>query len=651
MAAGVDFREQIRLGLDNYKVGIVEFSESPKFCGKPLYPRQRVLLKLIFLEEMDEYEESVLDEWIAGEGGVEICPNIRERRQWLRDHGYSHFPEIVLVGGRRSSKGYVTGIALTRILYDTWKLGDPGKYYGVDPDKEIYFSCVASSLDQAKKFQFADVLNTATKCAPLRESKHGLGKVQEESLSVHTLGDSAYIAELKRMGIPVGRNFAKLRVTPLAANADTIRGSATMGIVFDEMAWMETTPGNRSSADECYSAAEPSLAQFGKDGVIFCNSSPYTKIGKFYDRFEDAQMLDENGDATFPTLMSFKFPSWELYRDYEREGDKFSHALMVSPDLDPETLTNPADRDLCIRSQLSEKSNSEKFKVERRADWSEVVNAYLNPARIDEAYAVSYRGKLIQATSMGDYNHMPYVMHCDPSSTTAGFGFAIAHAEEFMDPDTTLMEGHVVFDLVKRWNPKDFPNGTIDYMQVMEELLRYCEAYRPRSLTFDQFNSVAPIQWLQKELAKKNLSVQVYMETATKLRNRNKWEFFKTALNLGRVHIPPDCIDSEYSALELKFLQEKLGTVDRQNFGPVTTKDIADCIAECTRVLMSGIMGYGTNPDFGHPSFGSEGGYMIGGFVNNNDHPLSSDIRRMNSRYMDVPSARGIDRRLRRGRT
>jgi hypothetical protein len=645
---GIDFREQIRQGLDSYKVGIVEFAE--EYCQKPLYPRQRVLLKLIFLEEMDEYEEGVLDSWIAGEGGVEISPGIRERRQWLRDHGYKHFPEVGFVGGRRSSKGYVTGIAITRILHDTWKLGDPGRYYGVDPDKEIYFSCVASSLDQAKKFQFADVVNTATKCKPLIESKHGLGKVQEESLSVHTLGDSSYIAELKRQGIPVGRNFAKIRVTPLAANADTIRGSATMAIVFDEMAFMETTEGNRSSADECYSAAEPSLAQFGKDGIIFLNSSPYTKLGKFFDRYSDSQMMEADGSPSFPTLMFFKFPSWELYRDYEMEGDKFKWALMVSPDIDPETIENPIDKDLCLRAKLSEKANPDKFKVERRAEWSEVVNAYLNPERVNEAYAPSYRGKEIQGTQMGNYNNMPYVMHCDPSSTTAGFGFAIAHVEEFMDPDTQLMEGHVVFDLVKRWNPADFPNSTIDYMQVMEELLRYCEAYRPRSLTFDQFNSVAPIQWLQKNLAEKGLSVQVYMETATKLRNRNKWEFFKTALNLGRVHIPPDCVDSEYSSLELKFLQEKQGSVDKQSIGPVQTKDIADCIAECTRVLMGGIMGFGMNPEFGSPSFGSQGGFQIGGLAaNQNDHPLTDSIRAGRSR-IDAPASRSMDYRMRRGR-
>src|SRR4051812_10907922 len=154
----MDFFDEIQKGLSQRKVGIEEFCESPEYCGKRLYPRQKLLLKLMFLEELNGQEEDILDYWLrGGRNGKEIVlsPMIRERVQNLRDMGYKHFREIVLVGGRRSSKGFVTGMALSKLLFDTLQLQDPGLHYGIDPDKEIYFTCLASSQDQAKKYQYA----------------------------------------------------------------------------------------------------------------------------------------------------------------------------------------------------------------------------------------------------------------------------------------------------------------------------------------------------------------------------------------------------------------------------------------------------------------------------------------------------------------
>jgi hypothetical protein len=84
------------------------------------------------------------------------------------------------------------------------------------------------------------------------------------------------------------RDIARLRGKALAANAGTVRGSASMVIVFDEMAHMIETLEGKASASQVYAAATPSLDQFGKAAMIFCNSSPYSKVGKFYDRYVEA---------------------------------------------------------------------------------------------------------------------------------------------------------------------------------------------------------------------------------------------------------------------------------------------------------------------------------------------------------------------------
>jgi hypothetical protein len=54
--------------------------------------------------------------------------------------------------------------------------------------------------------------------------------------------------------------------------------------------------------------------QFGKDAMIFANSSPYTKTGKFYELYEQAQQLDDE-HPVFPEHFMIRYPSWEMYRD------------------------------------------------------------------------------------------------------------------------------------------------------------------------------------------------------------------------------------------------------------------------------------------------------------------------------------------------
>ena len=181
--------DQLDANLNRQKVTVEEFAEGAKYCGKKLYPRQKLLLKIIFLEELTEQEERILDHWIDGgrnKSEIKISPMIRERIAHLKDNGYDHFREVVLVGGRRSSKGFVTGLALAKRMFDVMALQDPGQHYGIDPEKEIYFSCVASSQDQAKKYQYADFSSTVNSCAAMQPY---ISKLQELEFSVATEAD------------------------------------------------------------------------------------------------------------------------------------------------------------------------------------------------------------------------------------------------------------------------------------------------------------------------------------------------------------------------------------------------------------------------------------------------------------------------------
>lgn len=622
----MDLLDQVESSLTISNIGIQEFAESDQYCNKPLYPRQTVLLKIIFLEELTNEEEDILDFWIAGgRGGGEIIisPNIRERIGYLRERGYHHFREIDLVAGRRASKGFVTGMALSKVMWDTLQLQDPGRHYGIDPEKDIYFSCVAGSEAQAKEFQYADFSSTVESCKAFEPY---LAASLETQFAVSTPEDLRRIQQRKARGGKIDKMIARLRGKALAANAGTLRGSATMGLVIDEMAHM--IPGeSKASADQVYNAATPALDQFGKDGIIFCNSSPYSKVGMFYERYLEAmkpydptygpseRISDDivNGD---PAGFTIQTPSWAYFEGYKKyksryqPNHKFDKALTVSPDWDPNELDDDGtplysdeDKTQITIARTSEASNPETYKVERRGRFSEVIDAYLNPNMVDRIFdglPSGYDGAQRQILTPfrinrgeGARNIYRYKFHLDPSSTTAGFGFAIAHNEEFPDADGRATP-HVVFDMVSRWNPKDFPGETIDWSVVINEIIHYADIFRPFEITFDQFQSAEPIQTLQYELRDRGIgSTSVHLKNATLESNWFRAETFKTAINHGLVHAPSECkaIMPYGPDQELKFLQQKntggrYPRVDKQDIGPVTTKDMADCMMECVETLI-----------------------------------------------------------------
>lgn len=603
--------EQVESSLAVKRVGIQEFAESTEYCDKPLYPRQLVLLKLIFLEEMEGWEEDVLTYWLNGARGgeeIEISSDIRERRDWLRENGYKHFREVVLVGGRRSSKGYITGIAMAKVMFDTLQLQDPGRYYGVDPTKNIMFSCIAGSEEQAKEYQFADLSSVIDSC---KAFDRYVVKSLETEIRVATETDLRLAMQAKARGNKTQKDIARLRGKALASNAGTIRGSATMAVCIDEMAHM-LEGISKASASTVYDAIEPSLAQFRAAAIMFCNSSPYTEVGKFHERYKAGlEQINEGGN---PRVLTFRFPSWALFEGYQGykstvTGRGFPFAVTASADWDPKEK-NPdgtdywshEDKQAIGLEKASEQTKPDVYKVEKRSQFAVVTDAFLNPAMVERMYEgvpVGYTpppetSPIFEPISSnwgeGVRNFHRYKGHLDPSSTTAGFGFAIGHLEMFVNPDG-VEEPHVVFDIIKRWKPQDFKGGAIHWDTVMKEVMVYVELFRPYELTLDQYNSAEPIQKLNKELRDRGLEgIRIFEKTATPEVNWKRADVYKTALYQNLVHAPNDTVDTAYSMLELKFLQEhrmnsKYSRIARPSVGEVKTKDMADCYDDQTEVL------------------------------------------------------------------
>ena len=641
------------------QVSIQDFAESSDYCDKPLYPGQRLLLKLIFLEELSGEEEDILDHWIAGGRNgneIKISPNIRERVQWLRDNGYPHFSEIVLDGGRRSSKGFCTGLVMAKVMWDTLQLGDPGAHYGIDKEKEIYFSCIAGSQEQSQGRQYADFSSTVEACKAFDPY---IIKSLETEIRVATNADLEKITKEKSRGNRIQKDIARLRGNAMAANSGTIRGLAMMAYCIDEIAHM--LPGeSKSSPNKIYEAANPSLGQFGVDGIAFLNSSPYTKLGLFYEKYEEGMLpfdpkgpvdepmgwteegldLNRNGE---PRLLMFQFASWTLFEGYQKAPNRHKlvgDALMASPDWDPEEkdekgndLWSETDKNGIKKARAKEQGNPEGFKVEYRAKFAEVTDAYLNPSRIDEMYGgipdewvkeedeEFPRLKLRPLpTNTGRYvtPAYKYKFHLDPSSTTAGFGFAIAHSE-IMEDFNGVPEEHVVFDLIKRWKPQDYTGKVIRWPAILQEIMDYALLYYPFEITMDQHESAQPVQELQEKLSDRGLGTRVYIKPATAEVNWFRWEVLKTSIYAKLVHAPNDTEDAQWSNQELKYLQIQGGTskyprVDKQEIGPVQTKDMADCIAECVNTLIGNLIANRTRERLAQSALygGSPGGFAMG---------------------------------------
>jgi hypothetical protein len=672
--SGLAILDSIEQSLTPSQVDIHSFAEGSNYANKCLYPRQVVLLKLIFLEEMTGPEEDILTYWIGGGRGgneVTLSPNIRERRDFLRENGYKHFREVQMVGGRRSSKGFVIGLAMAYVMYGVLMLGDPGTYYGIDKEKDIYFSCIAGSESQAKEFQYADLVSTVENCKAFNPY---LVKSLETEFRVATNSDLRKSGAAKARGSKIQRDIAKLRGKALAANAGTLRGSATMVYAMDEMAHM--LPGeSKASAESVYTAADPSLDQFGLDGMGFLSSSPFTKVGMFYECYEaNLRPFDPTLPAAFtnplntdsddvavangnPRNFAFRFPSWALFQDYRKysskyktrtRGKEFGKMITVSPDWDPEELDDGGDplysvedKTAIIQARAKEAENPESYKVERRGMFAEVSDAFLNPSMVDQMYRgvpdgfeSMPNGDLIRRYRPIVSNHgqnainlYKYKFHIDPSSTTAGFGFAIAHIEYFPDSITGLDQEHVVFDLIKRWDPKNFQGKVIRWKPILDEITTYATMFRPFEITMDQHQSGQPIQDLTDRLTIRDISCRVFMQTTTNESNWKRWEVFKTALYQGLIHAP---YDEEQNASpmgtgkftskdELKFLQQittggKFPKIEKQDIGPVQTRDMSDCIAECVYTLIGNLHIMSMRERLSHSALagGSPGGYGIG---------------------------------------
>ena len=328
---------------------VVDFATDPSFCGNKLYPRQQTLLKLIYLERehMTQYDTDVIGEWSRSFADkaytIGVQEDIWDRVDYLRDQGYDHFRQVQGVMGRRASKGHIGGILFNERMSHLVTLDDPQSHFGIETGHDIYFLVVATSTGQALKFLFADVVTQVRKNAWLRPY---IVEALPHIIRVQTPADMRRTAELIAQGTPPRRPITSVNAEPVSTNSATVRGSATFVAGFDEFAFSIGGDSSRSG-NAVYSAVEPSLDQFGKEALIYMPSSPWTKVGKFYELYQagsvlldsylermgqlkngsnrsklEEQIVSDARDSIIanPEMLIVQLESWGLYKDWEQSA-------------------------------------------------------------------------------------------------------------------------------------------------------------------------------------------------------------------------------------------------------------------------------------------------------------------------------------------
>jgi hypothetical protein len=566
---------------------ICDFAEHPAFLNRRLYPRQKTLLKLINLEveNFNDYDLQVIEEWSHGMSktgvSIGISPDIWKRIDYLKENGYNHFKEVVNITGRRGGKGHIGGIIGA---YNNWKLiqlDDPQWYYGIDRSKDIYLFCAATNIQQAKQYQFADLANTIIDADCFRPY---IAEAKEYFVALRTPADTRRIAAFEARGIRPQRLIASVRNMAITSNSKASRGAACFTVMFDEFAHMLVGTDGPRTSDEVYNAIVPALDQFGKDGFIYIPTSPFTKVGKCYELYQQGLMEDpETGNPLYPNMLIAQLPSWGPYEDWDDPKATQGFQFRGAPQLYNEEMKKMEQREPSV------------FKVERLSQWADVIDAYLDPAVVAKMYDpfIDANGKLRQLEQQ-EYGIMAFFYrgHCDPSKAQANTAAMICHTELIPDAEDGEVWYHIVTDWMKVWNPEDYDNHQVDYELIEEELVNTINRFPTlKVFSYDQYGSFVTLPRLKKRLKESRPPHKAIIseDTFTPTSNMRRAERFKSALGMGWIHAFRDDYGNDGACLledELRFLQEVNGKIKKQSVGPVQTKDLADCLMVCVDQLL-----------------------------------------------------------------
>ena len=554
------------------KGGIVEFAKV--FLGVDLFPVQALILKLatLAIDLFTPYDYGILEEWMSGftlddsddpkyRGRKGTTPDLLERLRWCIDHGRTSPRECVFVIGRRGSKSFLAALLAVWRVWNLLALGDPQRHYQMPPGKTLFIHLFAADKETLKRTGYADVVGFIRNAECF---KPFLGVSTSEMVSLLT---PAQLADGARPGVDLG----SIQIVAAATTTTAARGPTVFHFWFNEFGHLRGQ-GTTAGSVDLYGSSMPAMSQFEIDGMAIQTSTPMGQTGQLYKSYLQTLAVDPlTGWAKDPGIVMVQLPSDEPYRDAHRAQDieMWPGGPNFAAGLQPKIT----------RQYIEERRIWDPHGVEREyeAQFASAANAYLLVPRIDSMFGL-YKGVRLTHLDRGKLGTR-YVAHVDLSKSGANTAVVIEHLE--FDNDRLP---NVVVDLIKVWRPEDFPDGVIDYIYVVKELLKLLKAFRIAVMTFDHYNSIMPIQSLiaRAEADGVDWRPDIHERTPTRALNWKTAEILKKAVHLELVHAPPH----DLARAELVNLRVENEKVFAPTGGDVETKDTFDCLAGATYTLL-----------------------------------------------------------------
>lgn len=470
-------------------VDIITFCESPKFLNflgqdPPiiLWPMQRIVLKIFYRGtrgnehvKLDDNEISLLEkiatddelDYEEAQGGfLQVLYKYRR---------LGEFTHLLLIMGRRSSKTTLVSIIAA---YEAYKLletpeGNPQKYYGIAPDKNIHILNVATTKEQALDPLFKEIEARIAR-SPYFRDKINHEQWNKGEIKLFTAADLRQKEDREKRGTG-GSVDGSIILLSGHSNSASLRGHAVICILFDEFAHFKSSTGV-SSGDEVYNALTPSMKQFGKDGKVILLSDPKGKEGMFWKIHELSQKRSQNEDGSnklsedgsfvweHDDFLSIQLPTWRVNPNKEFSRDTL------------EKTERPKDPAAYFTTWGARFMGSGGMKM-------------FDDLKLNDCQNLAYKDH-----DSGD-SRMTYHLHLDPGTTNHNYALALVHVVNKFDGLGGIRR-QVVVDKVKYWRPDD--KGPVDINKVEREIKDICRRFRVSSVTFDSWQSAQTIQNLQK---------------------------------------------------------------------------------------------------------------------------------------------------------
>lgn len=249
------------------------FAEDPDYLAleKPLYPRQRLILKVFYGLPLTADEQRDLEYLLSGRN--------KYARAVLRPGETIH--TLLLVAGRGSSKTTLMAVVYAYETYRLLSLPSPQAEYGLLKSSKIHLQNAAT--DEKTSLELFDLYKTLLEHAPWFRRVN-------------------YRALEREVRFP-----KRIRAESLHSNSRSVRGRNTKLALFDEMAFlMESTGaiGGKALWHAVTQAVKTRFIARGFDGRIMGASSGGPARTFFYELCRAAEVT--------PGMALFQLATWEM---------------------------------------------------------------------------------------------------------------------------------------------------------------------------------------------------------------------------------------------------------------------------------------------------------------------------------------------------